>query len=68
VLLRVAAIELLGPEGEVGAKPIQCLLPPAGALLFVRLRVILALATAGQRRGTGGDVALISEARVRSAS
>src|SRR5262249_19883031 len=55
--LRPACLQPLGPEGEVGPKPDQGLLPESGPLLVVEPAGVLALAGGGQGGGAGRVVA-----------
>jgi len=57
---RWAAIQLLGVKGQVGAEPIEGLLPQPGLLLCVEFSSILALAGSGQGGSAGGGVAVLN--------
>ena len=54
----LAGLQLLGPQGQVGAEPVEGLLPQARSLLVVELGRVLALAGGGQRGEAGGVVAV----------
>src|SRR5262249_58646767 len=51
------ALELPGVQGQVGAQPVEGLLPQTHSLLVIELSGVLALAGGGQRRAAGGVVA-----------
>src|SRR5262249_40991995 len=58
--LGLAGFCLLGPEGQVGPQPVETLLPPAGFLLLVQRRLVVALGRSRRRGGAGGVVAVLS--------
>jgi hypothetical protein len=53
---RLAALQLFGTQGQVGAEPVEALLPQADSFLVVELGCVLALAGGGQRGKAGGVV------------
>src|SRR5205085_2172723 len=63
VALRVAPVQHPCPPGQVGAEPVETLLPPPGPFLVVEARRVLALTTAGQGSAAGGVVADAPEHR-----